>query len=185
MSLEQILLRLTAALERANVTYMLTGSVASSAHGVPRSTRDLDIVISPTREQLVTLMQEFPNDRYYADEQQALEALSNGSQFNVIDFETGWKTDFIIAQDSTYGRTALERRMRIDIGGKSVYVATPEDVLLAKLQWAKLAQSERQIEDAAGILRTQGGKLDIGYVDQWVLELDLQEQWQAVRKGHL
>src|SRR4051812_19475295 len=162
---------------------MLTGSVASSAHGLPRSTRDLDIVIAPTSAQLKALMQEFPVDRYYADEQQAFQALANRSQFNVIDFATGWKTDFIIAQDSAYGRAALARRMTIDIGGIQVYVATPEDVLIAKLQWAKLGESKRQLQDAAGIVTTQGKKLDLTYVDHWVRELQLEEEWQKIRRA--
>ncbi|HXZ81012.1 MAG TPA: hypothetical protein VEG30_13870 [Terriglobales bacterium] len=55
LALEDLLSRLTPALERAQMPYMLTGSVASSAHGVPRSTRDVDIVIAPTRAQLLAL----------------------------------------------------------------------------------------------------------------------------------
>ena len=161
---------------------MLTGSVASSAHGMPRSTHDLDIVIAPTREQLLALIEEFPDDRYYADEQQALEALANRSQFNIIDFATGWKTDFIIAQDSEYGRSALSRRILIDLTGTAIYIATPEDVLIAKLQWAKRGKSDRQLEDAAGIIHTQGSNLDLSYIERWVRELHLSEQWQAVRE---
>jgi hypothetical protein len=74
VSLEELLSRLVPALERAQVPYLLTGSVASSAHGVPRSTRDLDIVIAPTRTQLLALMREFPASQYYADKQQAMQA---------------------------------------------------------------------------------------------------------------
>jgi hypothetical protein len=180
VTLEELLSRLAPALERSSVPYMLTGSVASSAHGVPRSTRDLDIVIAPTREQLLALIREFPSDRYYADERQALLALASRSQFNVIDFATGWKTDFIIAQDSEYGALALLRRMQIDIAGTVVYVAAPEDVILAKLQWAKQGGSDRQLQDAAGIVTTQGEKLDFSYIEHWVSKLHLGEQWRAV-----
>jgi hypothetical protein len=104
-----------------------------------RSTLDLDIVIAPTRAQLLALMREFPGDRYYADEQQSLQALANLSQFNVIDFATGWKTDFIIAQDSAYGRSALARRVLIDVAGTAVYVAAPEDVLIEPAEVDKWA----------------------------------------------
>jgi hypothetical protein len=83
-------------------------------------------------------MREFPSSDYYADEQQALEALIRRSPFNVIDHVTGWKVDFIIAEDSEYGRTALERRKPIDMAGNAVYVASAEDVFLAKLRWAKI-----------------------------------------------
>jgi len=181
VTLEDLLSRLTPALEFARVPYMLTGSVASSAHGVPRSTRDLDIVIKPTRAQLVALMRQFPTSDYYADEHQAFQAFANQSQFNIIDHSTGWKVDFIIAEDSEYTRTAFVRRKPINIAGNTVYVASAEDVLIAKLRWAKLSGSERQLQDAAGIVSTQADNLEFKYVELWVRELGLEEQWEAVR----
>lgn len=177
MTLEELLSRLAPILQRAQALYMVTGSVASSAHGTPRSTLDLDIVIAPTRDQLLALMREFSSDHYYADEQQAMQALAKRSQFNVIDFSTGWKVDFIIAEDSDYGRTALARRRQVGIAGNVVYVASPEDVLIAKMRWAKLGGSDRQLQDAAGILRTQGRNLDIAYVERWVRKFQLDEPW--------
>jgi len=182
VTLEALLSRLAPALETAAVPYMLTGSVASSAHGTPRSTRDLDIVVAPTHAQLLALMQQLPSSHYYADEQQALQALANRSQFNVIDFATGWKVDFIIAEDSDYGRAAMMRRRPIAIAGSAVYVASAEDVLIAKLRWAKLSGSDRQLQDAAGIVITQAGNLDAAYVESWVREFGLNEQWKAVRE---
>ena len=182
MTLEDLLRRLVPILERVQVPYMLTGSVASSAHGMPRSTRDLDIVIAPTRAQLQALMREFPNSDYYADEQQAFEALIRRSQFNIIDHVTGWKVDFIIAEDSEYGNTALARRKAIDMGGNAVYVASAEDVLIAKLRWAKMSGSERQLQDAAGIVSTQADNLDVAYVESWVRKLSLDNQWDVVRE---
>ncbi|HYA62407.1 MAG TPA: hypothetical protein VED66_04345 [Candidatus Sulfotelmatobacter sp.] len=182
MTLEDLLLRLVPALESAEVPYMLTGSVASSAHGMPRSTRDLDIVIAPTRAQLIALMAQFPGSHYYADEQQALEALANRSQFNVIDFASGWKVDFIIAEDSEHGRSAMLRRKQIELAGNAVYVASAEDVIIAKLRWAKQGGSDRQLQDVAGIASTQGSNLDLAYVERWVREFSLQQQWQAARE---
>ncbi|MGH9524166.1 MAG: hypothetical protein ACRD3E_16710 [Terriglobales bacterium] len=182
MSLGDLLSRLAPALERAGIPYMLTGSVASSAHGTARSTQDLDIVIAPTQAQLIAFIREFPIDQYYADEQQALSALANRSQFNVIDFATNWKTDFIIAKDSEYARTAMSRRLRIEIGGTPVYVASPEDVILAKLQWAKLTMSDRQLDDVRGILRAQRDKLDFAYTEGWIRELGVEAEWQKVRE---
>jgi hypothetical protein len=125
-------------------------------------------------------MQEFSGDRYYADEEQALQAFASSSQFNIIDFTTGWKVDLIIAHDSASSRSAFARRMLLEIAGTAVYVATPEDVLIAKLRWAKLGESDRQLRDAAGIIRTQGDKLDFGYVEHWVRELQLEAQWKAL-----
>ena len=183
MTLEDLLSRLSPILEQSQVPYMLTGSVASSAHGKPRSTLDLDIVIAPSRSQLVELMKEFPSDRFYADEQQAINALTNRSQFKVIDFASNWKVDFIIAEDSEYGRTAISRRHLMDVAGSAMYVASAEDVILAKLRWAKLGGSDRQLQDAAEIVGAQGSRLDRAYIEGWVDELHVKAQWEAVREG--
>jgi hypothetical protein len=130
----------------------------------------------------MALIQQLPGSHYYADEQQALQALANRSQFNVIDFATGWKVDFIIGEDSNYSRTAMMRRKLIAIAGSAVYVASAEDVLIAKLRWAKLSGSDRQLQDAAGIVITQTANLDVAYVESWVREFGLNEQWETVRE---
>jgi hypothetical protein len=182
VTFEEILPRLARALNAAQVPYMLTGSVASSAHGFPRSTQDIDIVIAPTRAGLLALIRQFPEKSYYADQQQALNALDHKSQFNVIDFATGWKIDFIIAQDSPYGREAFARRIIQDIDGVSVHVVTSEDAIISKLQWSKASDSERQLRDVAGILAAQADKLDIPYIERWVRELGLQDLWENIKR---
>ena len=148
---------------------------------MPRSTGDIDIVIAPTASQLRTLIAQFPKSDHYADERQALEALATGTQFNIIDFRSGWKVDFIIAEDALYGRVALGRRRVVEIAGVALWVASPEDVILAKLRWAKLGGSERQLQDAAGIIIAQHGALDFEYIERWVRELHLELQWQSIR----
>ena len=67
------------------------------------------------------------------------------------------------------------------LGGGDLYVATAEDVFIAKLEWAKLSESERQLEDAAGILRMQGEALDFDYIDRWGDALGLTAQLAAAR----
>lgn len=61
-------------------------------------------------------------------------------------------------------------------------IATAEDVLLAKLEWAKIGDSEPQVTDALGILQVQGHKLDVAYVEKWVHELGLEEQWTIAQQ---
>ena len=180
MTIDDFFVRLTAALERAKVPYMVTGSYASSAHGTPRATNDIDIVIAPTAEQLRGLLAEFSSDRYYTpDEESALDALRHELQFNVIDFETCWKADLIFRKHRRFSETEFLRRRRHVIAGQQVYLTTAEDILIAKLEWAKLGESDLQIEDAAGVIRRQGSALDRSYIERWVHELELTEQWRA------
>jgi hypothetical protein len=180
MSVEKLFVRIRDALCLAKVPYMLTGSFAGSIHGVPRATQDIDIVIAPTRPQLVALLSEFPESEYYADRETAMDALKTQGQFNLIDFATGWKVDFIIRKHRAFSLEEFERRIPMRILGVSLDVTSPEDLLIAKLEWAKLGSSERQIADAAGIVHLQGDALDISYVERWVNALSLHEQWQKV-----
>ena len=181
MSLRDAFRNVRDALEDAGVPYMVTGSVASSIHGVPRATQDIDIVIEPTREQLVMLMQRFVEPTYDADVDDALDALRRRSMFSVIDRRGIWKIDFIIRKPRPFSKKEFNRRRKIEILDISVYAATPEDVLLAKLEWAKLGESERQIRDAAGIIEIQGESLDHEYVARWAAALDIEDQLHAAQ----
>lgn len=181
MTAEGLFGRLTAALDRAEVPYMLSGSYASSIHSVPRATRDIDIVIFPTREQLTRLIEQLPADRYYVELEAAVDALRHRSQFNIIDFETGWKVDFIIPPFTEFSVEEFERRRVVDLHGVSIVVASPEDVILSKLRWAKAGASERQVEDAASVIAFQRDDLDLAYIERWVRKLELSEQWRAAQ----
>jgi hypothetical protein len=181
MSVSEVFGKLRAALESAGVPYFVTGSFVSSAHGIPRSTNDIDILIAPTRNQLSVLMDQLSDPEYYSDREDAFEALRQRSQFNVIDNATLWKVDFIVSKNSPFDRARFARRTITRIANVSVYASTPEDVVIAKLLWSKSGESERQINDAAGVLRMQGDALDLEYVERWVEVLDVREQWNAAR----
>jgi len=163
---------------------MLVGSFASAFYGASRSTRDVDIVINATSNQLRTLVTALQSDGYYAELDAALQAQRDESLFNVIDNDTGWKIDLIPRKSRPFSREEFERRQRVDFVHLSLFVASAEDVVVSKLEWAKLAQSQRQIEDAARILRAQGPSIDGGYLKRWISDLQLEAQWQdACRIG--
>jgi hypothetical protein len=179
--MQDLLARLVAALEAAEVPYMLTGSYASSLHSIPRATRDIDIVIFPDRDQLTRFVRSLPADRYYSDLEDAIDALKRRRQFNVIDYATGWKVDFIIPPIDDFHEEEFHRRRRIEIDGLELSVVSPEDIVIAKLLWAKAGESERQIEDAGTVVRSQGSNLDVAYVEKWVRKLGIEEQWLRAR----
>jgi hypothetical protein len=65
----------------------------------------------------------------------------------------------------------------VDIDGMEVWVATAEDTIVAKLEWARAGQSERQIRDVVGILELSGDGLDRAYIEHWIAELGLEDLW--------
>jgi hypothetical protein len=178
---EQVIQRFAALLDAAEVPYMLTGSFASGFYGSPRASQDIDIVISPKLGSLKKLLKLLPEDKYYVDHDAALAAYVRESLFNVVDFDTGWKIDLILRKSRPFSIAEFDRKTLTDFAGAAISVASAEDVLISKLEWAKLSESERQLEDAAGIVRMQGPELDIGYVERWVQALDLSGQWAAAK----
>ncbi|HKM46044.1 MAG TPA: DUF6036 family nucleotidyltransferase [Terriglobales bacterium] len=181
MSVPAIFQRITAALDQAGIAYMLSGSFASAYYGAPRSTQDIDLVIEATTAQLRAFLQSLPAGDYYADLDAALEAHRQQSLFNVIDLATGWKIDLIIRKSRTFSQEEFRRRQLIKLQDLALFVASAEDVIIAKLEWSKLAQSHRQVEDVAGILRMQWESLDHSYLEKWVGELGLKAEWKEAR----
>ena len=183
MSAPEVLQRISTALDHAGIAYMLTGSFASAHYGSPRSTQDIDLVIAATVEQLTSLVQNLPSDEYYVDLDAALEARRRESLFNIIDMATGWKIDLIFRKSRRFSQEEFARRQQINLQGLRLFVASAEDVIVAKLEWAKLAKSQRQIDDVATILGLRWDVLDRSYLEGWISELDLKAQWVVARSA--
>ena len=178
------LARLAAKLTGAGIPSMVVGSFASSFHGVPRSSHDLDLVIDPQPESLRRFLADLPHAEYYTDADAAVDALNRRSQFNVIDMATAWKADLIVRKARPFSVEEMRRRIEGDLLGARVFVASAEDTLIPKLEWAKQGGgSELQLRDVSGILQLRGNELDTVYIDRWVTELGLEDYWRRVRGG--
>ncbi|MGD8897425.1 MAG: hypothetical protein PVJ73_15430 [Acidobacteriota bacterium] len=182
---EQALGAVVRHLEELAVPYMVTGSVASSHHGRPRTTHDIDVVIDPTPSTLESLVRALASAGFYVDAERARDALRRRRLFNVIGEKTAVKIDLIIRKDRPFSIEELRRRSASQLGAElRVALATPEDTVLSKLEWArKGGGSERQLSDVAGILEIQGPRLDVGYVERWARELGVLDLWLQVSGG--
>jgi hypothetical protein len=183
MTLDDLAARLVELLDATGVPYMVVGSVASSFYGEPRMTRDLDIVIDPEPANLRRLVAALEAAAFYSDADAAHEALAQRTQFNVIDPSSGWKVDLIIRLDRPFSIQEFARRREADLPFGAVCLATAEDTILAKLEWAKSGLSERQLRDVAGIVDISGDQLDAAYIDRWARELGVSALWDSVRAG--
>jgi hypothetical protein len=167
-------------LERADVPYMVTGSLASTFYGEPRSTRDLDIVIDPDAAGLGRLVDGLQADGYYVDPDVAFEALRGRTQFNAIGPEA-MKLDLIVRRDRPFSIEEFGRRRPADLLGVAAFIPTLEDIVIAKLEWNAAAESERQLRDVTSMLAVSGRDIDEEYVVRWVETLGLQDLWRRAR----
>ncbi len=180
---EAFLARVVGALDGAGVPYMLAGSFASSHHGAPRATQDIDIVADPTFASLDGFLSALAGDDLYVDVDVAREALKRRGQFNIIDGATAWKVDIIIRKARAFSQAEMTRRLPATVLGVKVYVATAEDTVLAKLEWAKLGESERQLRDVRALVEARGGSLDRAYIETWLDDLGVRELWERVQRS--
>ena len=172
--------RVVRLLTDAGIPHMVTGSLASSIHGRPRTTHDADIVIDPSPKALDRLVTGLQAAGFYVDAGVAREALRARRQFNVIATATAFKVDLILRKDRPFSREEFRRRQAASLGGTPVDLATAEDTILSKLEWARKGGSDRQLDDVAGIVAVQGSALDAGYIERWAAMLGVLDLWRAV-----
>lgn len=181
MSVSVTLRLVLSALNNADVPYMLVGSFASMMHGEERLTKDIDFVIDPTPATLAIFEASFDPDAVYVGPSPQ-EALARRDQFNIIDTTSGWKVDLIIRKDRPFSKSEFERRAETALLGMTVQVATPEDTILSKLEWASMSGSDRQVADAAGVLAVSA-PLDDDYLDRWAAELGVTDLLERARSA--
>lgn len=164
-------------LERLGVIYYIGGSVASMVHGEYRQTNDVDIVAALRAEHINAFVSALQN-AYYVDEAMIRDSLRTLRSFNLMHLDTMFKVDVFPMRNRPYDSEAASRRQRDTIETSppvSAFVASAEDVLLAKLSWYQLggATSERQWRDILGIIKVQIFDIDVDYLEHWAQELNV------------
>jgi hypothetical protein len=177
VTLGELLALAVAAVEAESIDYMVTGSLASSLYGEPRSTNDVDIVIDPSPAKLDALVGRLREAGLYVDLEAALHALRERTQFNAIVEDA--KVDFILRKGDPFSTSAIQRRRRIRGPAIDAQVMSAEDLVIQKLLWARETGSDRQVRDVAGIVALSD-VLDRAYIERWVRRLGLLDAWRAI-----
>lgn len=169
------------ALDASATPYMLTGSLVSSLQGEPRSTHDMDFVVLLDDDSASGLATALSKIGGYMDDAALHRAVRNKAMFNLIDPGSGTKVDFWLLTDSAFDESRFARRRTERLLNIDIWVSTPEDTILAKLQWGKLSGgSEKQFMDALRVYELQHPSLDRVYLDEWVGSLGLQAEWRRL-----
>jgi len=175
----RVALRVIDVIEEMRIRYHVGGSYASSIHGIARQTQDIDLVVELTAEAAGALARRLSGE-FYVDEESARRAARERRSFNLIHLATAIKVDLFVLGNAPFDQEEF-RRHNLELvqsePERRVFVKTPEDILLRKLQWYRLGGevSDRQWGDALGIARVQGDKLDRGYLRRWAAPLGVED----------
>jgi hypothetical protein len=176
----EVLQEVAQRLEQCGLPYMVTGSIAANFYAVPRMTRDIDIVIELSERDVDRFIRLFHED-FHLEAETVRAAVQNKSMFNLIHNEYIIKVDFVVRKDNDYRRMELSRRKKISVENRHIYVVSPEDLILSKLEWAKDSRSEVQLTDVRNLLSSVKG-LDRRYLSRWAKQLGVESLYRDVTR---
>ncbi|MFL6195489.1 MAG: hypothetical protein ACJ75H_15035 [Thermoanaerobaculia bacterium] len=173
-----VVLEVIRPLDRLGVPYAVGGSLASSFHGIPRTTQDADLVADLRPQHVQPLVAEL-SQTFYISPERAAHAVSRRSSFNIVHLATGIKVDIFILKGEPLALQEMLRRKSLPVPGSgvSIQVASAEDTILQKLQWYRLGNqvSERQWQDVLGVLKISGKDLDHDYLKEWAARIGVED----------
>ncbi|MFH1882610.1 MAG: hypothetical protein ABIL62_07875 [Planctomycetota bacterium] len=169
----EVLKIVTQRLKKADINYMISGSIAANYYTIPRMTRDIDVVIELKQGDIDKFVGLFKSD-FYVNREMITDEVSRRGMFNLIYNRYVIKIDFIIKKSSAYQNAAFSRRKEILIEGSPIWFVSAEDLVISKLIWAKDSHSEMQLKDVGNLMETVDN-LDLKYIDNWVRELGLEQ----------
>lgn len=182
----EVTLKVTGVFEKLGVPYLIGGSLASTLHGMVRTTQDSDIIAEMRPEHLQPFVLAL-QDEFYIDEEMIAESIQHNSSFNIIHRETMFKVDVFIPRPRPFLQAQLARAQRQTFSFEtniSAKFASPEDTILSKLEWYRMGGevSDRQWRDILGVLKTRAGELDLEYLRKWATEINVSDLLERVLK---
>lgn len=179
MELAELLHRVTASFEALEIPYLVTGSMATIAYGEPRFTRDIDVVVRLEKQDIGRWRSEYPEEEFYLSLEAAGDAIEHSGQFNILHPSSGLNIDLMVASSSEFDESRFSRSRKLPIGPASEAVfASPEDVIIKKLEYYRQGESDKHLRDIAGVVKVMGDELDKGYIEAWSRRLGLKSIWK-------
>ena len=169
-------------LNRLSIEYMVVGSFSSNRYGVPRATKDADLVLKVVAQEREKLFRELPAG-FEIDSQVTFEMIT-GTWRQVIEIPSiPFTIELFELSNDPYDQSRFSRRKTLSLLSRQASVPTAEDVIVQKLRWANLAKRGKDFDDVVAVMAVQGeAKLDWPYIVKWCTDhntLDILEKAKA------
>jgi len=167
-------------LDRAQLQYLISGSVAAMLYGEPRVTLDIDFVVFLRAEEVARLPEVYPESQFYLpplDVLAAEAARELKGHFNVIHPRSGLKADFYTANQDELHAWAFRNVRQYTVEGRNIRLAPPEYVIVRKLEYFREGGSEKHIRDIHSMLAVSGEHIDRAELERWIRRRGLLAEW--------
>ncbi|MGH7233128.1 MAG: hypothetical protein ACREJU_17485 [Nitrospiraceae bacterium] len=175
-NLHKILIAFLRALPSPEPLYCLIGGLALGTWGTVRATQDVDVLMlldDETRHHLISVLAPhgFVVDSRWAEANPMLNGV-------LTRFRHGfWPVDLLQPRDLHERETLAQRRL-VELEEMSVWVASPEDLILLKMK----AGRDQDFLDAVNIVTQQRESLQLDYLWSWADRLGLQGELTYILK---
>ncbi|MCB9030049.1 MAG: hypothetical protein H6619_03285 [Deltaproteobacteria bacterium] len=161
--------------------YLIGGSISSSLNGIFRTTNDIDVLVEKPLSELPKVVESL-SVAFIVNKEMLVAQHSRGRSYNIFHEETALKIDLFPATND-FNQKQLKRAISVnpETANCSFKIATAEDIILAKLQWLKQSDSERQRSDISGVLNTNEDRLDFDYLNRWADKLGVRSELESVK----
>ena len=182
-----VTIQVTRVFERLNIPYLISGSLASTLHGMVRTTQDSDIIAEMRLEHVGPFVESLQNE-FFMDKEMIAESIQHNLSFNLIHRDTMFKVDVFIPQPRSFHQSQLARAQKQTFSlvdsEVSANFSSAEDTILSKLEWYRMGGevSDRQWRDVLGVLKTRSGELDLDYLHKWAKELQVSDLFERALK---
>ena len=170
-------------LERLQLRYVITGSVAAMLYGEPRVTNDIDFVISLRLADISRLPDAYPSPEFYLPPQNIIArevTREENGQFNVIHPGSGLKADFYTVRRDKLDSWAFRNARQYTFEKSVIRLAPPEYVILRKLEFYREGGSEKHLRDIRAMLAVSGELINHAELKNWIEQRQLQAEWKKV-----
>jgi hypothetical protein len=157
------------------------GAVAAMAHGEPRSTQDIDIIVRAVPDDADRIIAAFPErDRFYVPDRSVVRAElgREGGQFNILDYTSGMKADLYVAGKDPLNAYGLAHTVERQVGPQLLRVASPTYVIAMKLRFFAMSHQDKHLRDIRALLVTCRDDIDMGLVGEWAGRAGVVDAWE-------
>ncbi|MDI6766862.1 MAG: hypothetical protein QME52_08580 [Bacteroidota bacterium] len=177
---KEFLVHIAEKFNQLQIPYMITGSMAVSFYGCPRTTHDVDLVLAIQVGDIEKIIKMFSNKFYISDVEHAIK---HKQMFNLIHQESQYKIDcWILDNGDEYRAEAFQRRIKTKILGTSISFISKEDLIVSKLLWYKEAQTDIHLQDVRSVISIQMENLDIEYINTWSEHVSVSDFWLKIKQ---
>lgn len=170
MDLEKLLNDISKMFDCLNIPYLVTGSLAYNIYSLPRATRDIDVIIELSLEDVPDFIKAIEGN-YYFNQHTIYDEVKRRGMFNIIHLHSSYKVDIILRSNDPFEIAKFQRRKQMDLLGNKIYVITLEDLVISKLRWIQQLESELHKRDIISLLQSQD--VDFQYIKGWCNKLNL------------